>query len=107
MQSDDKVAAHRALKRLRALTGQGTAFPTAAEISGNVRSSLESQRAVSGRLQPSEAGSSSSLGSVRRSQNPNPTVSSTPRPSRTATPRGRDCCPRGGSRAGRRRAQRL
>ena len=80
MQSDDKVAAHRALKRLRALTGQGTAFPTAAEISGNVRSSLESQRAASGRLQPSEAGSSSSLGSVRRSQNPNPTVSTNPPP---------------------------
>jgi hypothetical protein len=68
---DGKVAAHRALKRLRALTGQGTAFPLAsAPASLPAAGAGEGARALSGKLHPSEAGSSSSLGSARPSEAP-------------------------------------
>ena len=68
---DDKVAAHRALKRLRALTGQGTAFPGAADAPGGGRGEGQGPNSsLRGRLQPSDAGSSSSLGSGRRGDGP-------------------------------------
>ena len=68
---DDKVAAHRALKRLRALTGQGTAFPGAADAPGGGASEGQGPKSsLSGRLHRSDAGSSSSLGSGWRGEGP-------------------------------------